>query len=313
MDLVGLMQRCSVETACTADEKLVFDRAAYSPAPSAPKGGAITDENADPPSRKGKAQLKLLKKGRRLSGSVSVSCLASRRVALKVASSPLEAAREVAALQKLYSPFVVRALAIERVDGGAYLALEYCAHGALLDVLESTPSSGSKRRFDMAEAAHAGACIFAALSALSAAAIAHRNLEPGNLLVASFAQGGAPTLVLADFAQAVFVTGPCTGASDKSGSPAYGAPEQRVGEHGSAVDVYSAAAVIYRCVFGREPAHDGDALEMLRQAGDDDDGPRAENFRDLLAQALQADPKDRLRVADARQHPFLAAALRRLD
>lgn len=64
----------------------------------------------------------------------------------------------------------------------------------------------------MAEAAHAGACIFAALGALAAASLAHRNVEPGNLLVSSFAPCGAPTLKLADFAQAVRVTGPRTGA-----------------------------------------------------------------------------------------------------
>lgn len=75
--------------------------------------------------------------------------------------------------------------------------------------------------------------------------------------------------------------------------------------------MYSAAAVLYRCAFGRAP--DGDALSLLRQPDGDDDGPRAQHFRALLAAALQRDAADRLRVGEVRDHPFLAVALRQLD
>ncbi len=134
-----------------------------------------------------------------------------------------------------------------------------------------------------------------ALSAAHAAGLVHRDVKPGNVLVA--ADG---SVKLTDFGIAVSATSaPLTQTGQVVGTAHYLSPEQAAGSRaGAASDVYALGLVGYECLTGRR-AFDGEnsvqiALSHLRETPDPlpDDVP--EQVRVLVGHATAKDPARRL-------------------
>ena len=101
------------------------------------------------------------------------------------------------------------------------------------------------------------------LAAVHAAGVVHRDIKPGNLLLA--ATGSTrPHLYLGDFGIAVESTGPRLTTHDVVvGTPGYIAPELERGEDPSvASDLYAAGMVATVMLTGRRPARDGAAATL---------------------------------------------------
>jgi hypothetical protein len=138
----------------------------------------------------------------------------------------------------------------EPADGQPpYLVMELVDGPSLEAVLADGPLD-TNRTMDIVAQAAAG------LQAAHAAGMVHRDVKPGNLLLAP---GG--TVKITDFGIAHTIgTVPVTATGELFGTPGYLAPERAVGEQATpACDVYSLGMVAYECLAGAPP-FDGTAL-----------------------------------------------------
>lgn len=196
---------------------------------------------------------------------------AGSRVALKLFDgAPAEDAarlgREVEALSRIRHPNIVPVLASGRDGDRSWLAMEFVPGPSLEEILKRPYLAPPWRArlcwfFDIAEA----------LDAAHRAGIIHRDVKPGNILVA----GGGRAL-LADFGVARFQTDAATSidsASAEPGTPAYMAPEQLLpgvyGAVGAPTDVHGLGIVLYEMLAGRRPFSGSTAAEAVvaRAAG----------------------------------------------
>ncbi|MCK6478559.1 MAG: serine/threonine protein kinase, partial [Phycisphaerales bacterium] len=156
--------------------------------------------------------------------------------------------QEYELIARVDHPNVVRIFDLGIADDHAYIAMEYCSRGSLKRRI-AAGMSGEQAFASMQVMA-------AALGALHAVGIYHRDLKPTNVMFRE-----DDSLVLIDFGlakQAQFKAG-ITGTGAIFGTPYYMSPEQ--GE-GNAVDqrsdIYSLGIVFYEMLTGRKP-YDGPA------------------------------------------------------
>lgn len=105
--------------------------------------------------------------------------------------------------------------------------------------------------------------IAAGLGAAHEAGIAHRDVKPGNVMLALDAAGGAGNVRIIDFGGAHLLAGEDT--SPNVGTVKYMAPEQLLNDVvGAAADVYAIGLVLFEMVVGRAPFGDSSDEEKAR-------------------------------------------------
>jgi serine/threonine-protein kinase len=148
-----------------------------------------------------------------------------------------------------------------------------------------------------------------ALSALEHAhslGLIHRDLKPENMLIEPDGR-----LRITDFGLALALRGGARfgGATSRSGTPQFAAPEQLLGERvDQRADLYSLAAVAYFALLGRPP-FSGKTPEQILARQTTDDVPSLSPERrdvpgeleDVLRRALRSDPSERFHSAGAFQ------------
>ena len=131
----------------------------------------------------------------------------------------------------------------------------------VMEMLEGESLSGLLRRervLSPVTAVILTSQILAGLSAAHAKGVVHRDLKPGNILLARQADGGYVVKIL-DFGISKFfadnVPQDVTAAGAVIGTPRFMAPEQAVGhpDLDARVDLYSVGVLLYRMVTGRLP------------------------------------------------------------
>ena len=140
----------------------------------------------------------------------------------------------------------------EPADGQPpYLVMELVDGPSLETVLTGGPLHDS-RTMDIVVQAAAG------LQAAHAAGMIHRDIKPGNLLLAA---GG--TVKITDFGIAHTIdSAPLTTTGELIGTPGYLAPERAMGEQATpASDLYSLGMMAYECLAGAPPFR-GTPLEV---------------------------------------------------
>jgi serine/threonine-protein kinase len=159
--------------------------------------------------------------------------------------------REALAAARLTHPNIVAIYdtGIDRASGSDearhFIVMEYCSRGSLQDVLER------EGRLDVERVVDIGISICDALEYAHHLDIVHRDIKPGNVLVA---QDGA--LKVGDFgiAKAAFASGDITTTGNILGTVTYISPEQARGEEPDArSDLYSLGIVLYQLLLGRPP------------------------------------------------------------
>ena len=198
--------------------------------------------------------------------------------------------REVAALQRLRQPGVVRVLDAEADSSEAFLVTELVEGSTLTEHVRRRGPLSAEHLVVLAEK------LYAALDAVHAAGVVHRDVKPSNVMVT--AEGP----VLIDF-------GIAQSAGDERvtshglvmGTPGYLAPELLEGEEPTpASDLWGWAAVLAFAATGRQPfGSRPDAAVLARsRAGDVDlEGLGALTARALRG-ALVPDPADRTSPQD---------------
>ena len=132
----------------------------------------------------------------------------------------------------------------------------------------------------------------------------HRDLKPENMLIEPDGR-----LRITDFGLALALRGGARfgGATSRSGTPQFAAPEQLLGERvDQRADLYSLAATIYFALLGRPPFSGKTPEQILARQTTDDvpplntarrDVPR--ELEDVLRRALRGDPNERFHSAGA--------------
>ena len=138
-----------------------------------------------------------------------------------------------------------------------------------------------------------GADLAAALQAAHSVGIVHRDVKPGNVLIA-----GDGSAKLTDFGISHAVGDvTLTSTGMVSGTPAYLAPEvARGGESGFAADVFSLGATLYACTEGTPPfGADANPMAVLHRVASGQMIPprRSGPMTPLLLQMMASEPADR--------------------
>jgi len=198
---------------------------------------------------------------------------------------------EAEAIARVKHPGIVQVYDFGTHDGLPFFSLELCEGGSLAARLHDGPLKA-------AEAASVVEKIARAVQAAHEAGVVHRDLKPGNVLLA---EDGSPRVT--DFGLAKRTAGggqTQTGAV--IGTPSYMAPEQAQGKKdvGPAADVWSLGALLYECLAGRPPFHAATAVDTILQViGDEPVSLRQLNrtvpvdLETICHQCLQKDPAKR--------------------
>ena len=232
----------------------------------------------------------------------------ARRVALKVLASRFDLVseerrlrfrREAEVIARLEHPGICGILDADIEGDVPYIAMRLVEGRSLAQVVAEARASGGPPREPLAIRAtlHLFERVARALHAAHEAGVVHRDVKPGNILVA---RDGSPVLVdfgLARDEQSEVAT--LTQSGDVFGTPAYMSPEQLAG--GGApldrrTDVYSLAASLHEALTLERPFEAPSRAELYRRILEEPPrDPRARNpalsedVRVVLATALERD------------------------
>jgi serine/threonine protein kinase len=198
-----------------------------------------------------------------------------RFVALKLLrdgalAGPQERARlliEARAAARLRHAHVVQIYEVSEHAGGPYIAMELVEGGGLDKRLAGRP-------LPTGEAAALVRTLALAVQHAHEHKVIHRDLKPGNVLLAA---DGAPKI--ADFGLAKILDSDSTAWTRDGavlGTAGYMAPEQAAGrarEVGPAADVYALGAILYECLTGNPPFQADSWTEAVRQVLHDEPAP----------------------------------------
>ncbi|MFJ2703014.1 PQQ-binding-like beta-propeller repeat protein [Streptomyces sp. NPDC087428] len=199
--------------------------------------------------------------------------------------------REIAVARSVGGPRLAPLL-----DGDAdaevpWLATEYVAGPTLSAAVRGAGAMGE------AEVRMLGAGLAGALAAVHAAGIVHRDVKPGNVMLAA----DGPRLIDFGIARDTCAT-PLTTTSRMVGSPAFMSPEHVAGSGRvvPASDIFCLASVLCFAAVGRDPFGDGPVAAVLYRVkyveADLDEVP--EGLRAVLEDCLTADPAARPTAAE---------------
>ena len=227
-----------------------------------------------------------------------------RRVAIKTVDLPAglpraeaeqigdRTLREARAIGRLSNPHVVTLYDIITLSSGPAIVME------LLDARPLSAILATQGPLPDGAAATVGLAVSAGLMAAHEAGITHRDVKPGNVLVATDGR-----IKITDFGIARSVgEHTITATGMLLGSPAYIAPEVATGHPATpAADAWGLGALLYACVEGRPPYDRGNAIATLTSVVTDPvpPHPRAGRIAGVIDGLLVKDPRHRLGVRQA--------------
>jgi eukaryotic-like serine/threonine-protein kinase len=196
--------------------------------------------------------------------------------------------REARAIARLTEPHVVRVYDIVEQEPWPYIVMEYVPSRSLDQVLREDGV------LDPADAARVGLGVLAALRAVHRIGMLHRDVKPGNVLLADDGR-----VVLTDFGLA---TGGDTDATVTRpglilGSPAFMAPERAAtGVSTPEADLWSLGATLFAAVEGKPPYARPTSMATLAALASEepDPAPHAGPLGQVLRGLLRRDPAQRM-------------------
>ncbi len=253
-------------------------------------------------------------------GEVVESCAVpmGREVAIKVlrkvdADERKRFTREVAYMQALRHPGIVRVIDVGEHDGRPYLVMPLISGRLIDDLIAENLRKQGQGGIDLRLSAELMIQALEALHVAHLAGILHRDIKPSNIMI--LPDG---TVKLLDFGLAMSLDqeSHLTQTGAVVGTPAYMSPEQAGGSRGDLgrrSDIYSCGACLYEMVTGQQPFSAENSVALLRRIIEDPVVPPSRLRRDcppaleqILLTAMAKDPRDRHPAAEA-----MAADLRR--
>jgi serine/threonine protein kinase len=209
--------------------------------------------------------------------------------------------REAWAAARISNRNVVTVYDVAMQDGRPWIVMELIRGIALSDLLDAEGPLAPQR------AAHIGAEVLAALRAAHEAGVLHRDVKPGNVLMANDGR-----VVLTDFGIAtVEGSSALTMTGEVIGSPEFLAPERALGRTpGPESDLWSLGVLLYAAVEGNSPFRQNTPLSTLRAIVDE---PlpvprRAGQLAPVIEGLLAKDPAERTGAESAEHQLRVVAA-----
>ncbi|MFL6200433.1 MAG: protein kinase domain-containing protein, partial [Thermoanaerobaculia bacterium] len=207
--------------------------------------------------------------------------------------------REARAQARVSHPNVCQVHEVGEVEGRPYIAMQYIEGRSLGELTEELSLEDKVRLLrDVARAVHAA----------HRTGLIHRDLKPGNILLARDARDDSGELhpYVVDFGLAMEqdeVSLSRTGMI--SGTPAYISPEQAQGRPlDRRTDLYSLGVVLYELLAGQPPFRGGNLARILVQVVQEDARPLRqaapsipEDLETIVAKCLEKDPTRRYESA----------------
>ncbi len=206
-------------------------------------------------------------------------------------------AREGQIMASLSHPHIARIYNYIEVEGWPWLALE------LVEGVDLWRAASERGPFSPHAALDVGRQVCAALGAIHAIGIIHRDVKPRNIILSP---GGHATLIDFDLAWSPVLGD--TGEPDMIyGTPEYMSPEQAMGERiTAATDIYALGVTLYELLAGRAPFHASSASATMWRHVTETPPPLREWRHDLPApveravmRALAKEPRRRYPSAEA--------------
>ncbi|MET9431656.1 serine/threonine-protein kinase [Streptomyces sp. NPDC003036] len=201
--------------------------------------------------------------------------------------------KEARAAARISHPGVVTVHDVLEHDDRPWIVMQYVDGPSLADAAKEAEN----RRIEAREAARIGRHVVSALRAAHAAGVLHRDVKPGNVLLARDGR-----VLLTDFGiAAIEGDATITRTGELVGSIDYLAPERvRGGSPGPASDLWSLGATLYAAVEGASPFRRSSPLSTM-QAVVTEEPPPAEHAGPLapvITALLRKDPADRPDAAE---------------
>ncbi|MGW6022824.1 serine/threonine-protein kinase [Streptomyces sp. NPDC055099] len=209
--------------------------------------------------------------------------------------------REAWAAARIPHRNVVTVYDVASEDGRPWIVMEIVRGLSLSDVLDAEGPMAPQR------VARIGAEVLAALRAAHDAGVLHRDVKPGNVLIANDGR-----VVLTDFGIAMVEgSSALTMTGEVVGSPEFLAPERALGQRpGPESDLWSLGVLLYAAVEGSSPFRQDTPLSTLRAVVDEQLPPPryAGPLVPVIEGLLRKDPAARISAAEAEDQLRLVAA-----
>ncbi|MFD6800162.1 serine/threonine-protein kinase [Streptomyces cyaneofuscatus] len=202
--------------------------------------------------------------------------------------------KEARAAARITHPGVVTVHDVIEYDKRPWIVMQYVDGPSLADE--------AKEKGDIAprEAARIGLHVLSALRAAHSAGVLHRDVKPGNVLLARDGQ-----VLLTDFGiAAIEGDSTITRTGELVGSIDYLAPERvRGGDPGPASDLWSLGATLYTAVEGRSPFRRTSPISTMQAVVTEEPPPpvNAGPLGPVITALLRKDPADRPTAAETEQ------------
>eukprot|EP00794_Sanderia_malayensis_P014015 gene14015-15473_t len=227
-------------------------------------------------------------------------------------SNPLDGLhREIAILKKVDHPCIVKL--VEVIDDSdiddVYMVFELMKSGPALEIPTDSPLSEEKARRYFRDT-------ILGLEYLHHTKIIHRDIKPSNLLL-----DNNDHVKIADFGVSDMFEGEDDTLNRFAGSPAFQAPEAisegRSKFSGKAADIWALGVTLYSFIYGIVPFNDKDVITLYERIKNEKlvfpDEPIVDpQLQDLICRLLSKDAKQRIKIADIKNHPWVTQGGREL-
>src|SRR5688572_31332398 len=193
-----------------------------------------------------------------------------RKVVVKVLSPELSSGmdmerfrREILLAAQLQHPHIVPVLTAGDADGLPYFTMPFVSGSSLRDRIDANDGRG----LGIAECVGILRDVARALSFAHRQGVVHRDIKPGNILLAGNSAAVTDFGIAKAIATARAEGSPhLTQTGSSLGTPAYMAPEQAAADPDAdhRVDIYAFGIVAYEILTGHTPFHGRQPHEMLR-------------------------------------------------
>jgi len=197
---------------------------------------------------------------------------------------------EYEVVAKVEHPNIVRIHDFGIADDHAYIAMEYFSEGDLRTRL--------KKPLSPAEAVDCMRQIAAALHAIHAVGVLHRDLKPGNVMLRP---GGSLALIDFGLAKQLKLDAAITATGEIFGTPYYMSPEQGHGaETDERSDLYSLGVISFEMLTGRKPYLGPTPMAVIykhNQSPIPELNPDLAYLQPIVHRLLAKSPRDRFQAA----------------
>ncbi|MGW2177372.1 protein kinase domain-containing protein [Streptomyces sp. NPDC001732] len=199
--------------------------------------------------------------------------------------------KEARAAARITHPGVVTVHDVLEYDDRPWIVMQYVDGPSLADAAKESGEMEPR------EAARIGLHVLSALRAAHAAGVLHRDVKPGNVLLAGDGQ-----VLLTDFGiAAIEGDSTITRTGELVGSIDYLAPERvRGSDPGPASDLWSLGATLYTAVEGRSPFRRTSPISTMQAVVADEPPPpgRAGPLAPVITALLRKEPDERPTAAE---------------